>query len=203
MLQMITYTQADGKKALTGYVDKGSAYQLTGKRERFAQLMAQGHDAEQAYCEAFNVELRPDTVQDINRKAKALCHDTAIVLRIHDLKQPVLRKVAKKIEYNLNKALEQCQVAYDLAFIAGDSKGLLKAVEMQARLSKLLSEEINVTHRHGVLDDAATEVLLAMRKEIEGRRERAKKLGVVVEGDIVTGAGTPQGPASGEVSRVP
>ena len=53
---------------------------------------------------------------------------------------------------------------------------LLKAVEMQARLAKLLSDEFNVNHRHELLDDADTEVLLSMRKEIEIRRAKQKKL---------------------------
>ena len=42
-------------------------------------------------------------------------------------------------------------------------------------VTKLLSDEINVTYRHGLLDDTSTEVLLAMKKEFEVRREKLKK----------------------------
>ena len=190
MLKTIEFKNHEGKAVAASFIE-GSAYQLTGKRERFCQSMAQGYDSEEAYCLAYVVELRPDTAQEIGRKAKSLCHETSIVLRIAELKRPVLRKLQRKIEYNIQSALAQCQVAYDLAFEQGDAKGLLKAIEMQARLSKLLSEEINVNHRHGVLDDAATEVLLEMRKEIEVRRERAKKLegAIVIEGEVLPGPG--------------
>ena len=66
--------------------------------------------------------------------------------------------------------------AWDLAYAQGDAKTLLKAVEMQARLSKLLSEQIDVNHSYGLLDDTSTEVLLAMKREFEVRREKRKKL---------------------------
>lgn len=46
---------------------------------------------------------------------------------------------------------------------------------MQAKLAKLLTEQIDVNHR-GLKDDTSTEVLLEMKKEIELRREKQKKL---------------------------
>ena len=48
-------------------------------------------------------------------------------------------------------------------------------MEMQAKLAKLLTEQIDVNHR-GLKDDTSTEVLLEMKKEIELRREKQKKL---------------------------
>jgi hypothetical protein len=202
MLKMVEYKDAQGKTQDAGYMTRGSAYQLTGKRERFAQLMAQGYEDIEAYCEAFGEILTPDVEPVLSRKANRLCHDTAIVLRIADLRKPVLRKLAGKIEYTIEQALTQCQAAYDLAFVQGDPKAMLKASEMLSRLSKLLSEEINVNHRHGLLDDASTEVLLAMRKEIEIRQTKAKRLGPIIEGEIVVPP-TPHQAALGPLSRVP
>ena len=100
---------------------------------------------------------------------------TEIVLRIQELRRPVIRKLRRKIEYGLQKALEQCQVAYDLAYAKADAGGILKAVEMQAKLVKLLSDEINVNNRHGLLDDTSTEVLLAMKREFENRKLKLEK----------------------------
>ena len=100
---------------------------------------------------------------------------TDMRLRVQELRRPVIRKLRRKIEYGLLKALEQCRVAYDLSYEKGDACGILKAVEMQAKLAKLLSEESTVNHRFGVLDDATTETLLAIRKEVEVRREKQKK----------------------------
>lgn len=55
------------------------------------------------------------------------------------------------------------------------SEGSLTAVEMQAKLAKLLSDEINVTHRHELLDDTSTEVLLEMKREIENLKLKLEK----------------------------
>ena len=63
-----------------------------------------------------------------------------------------------------------------LAYAQGDAKTLLKAVEMQAKLAKLLTEQIDVNHRYGLLDDTSTEVLLAMKREFEVRQEKRKRL---------------------------
>lgn len=156
-------------------IDRGSAYALVGQRERFAQAMAEGMTGAEAYQLVFNPDLSTEAgVRDAKARMLQLCRDTRIVLRIQELKAPVLRKVRQKYEYSLQKALEQCQVAYDLAFEAGDSGGLLKAIEMQSKLAKLLSEEINVNHRYGVLDDASTETLLAMKATIEQRQAKTR-----------------------------
>ena len=72
---------------------------------------------------------------------------------------------------------------------------MLKAIEMQAKLSKLLSEDVNITHRHGLLDDASTEVLLEMKKEIEVRREKQKKFLEFRVVNSETDSETPHAPA--------
>jgi hypothetical protein len=185
-LKMVEYKDAKGNSQPAAYVTRGSVYELSGKREKFARLLAQGKECDEAYCEAFEVIPTPDTEQVIGRKAHNMMRETAILLRVADLKKPVLKKLQGKIEYGIQTALQQCQTAWDLAYVQGDAKAMLKASEMLARLSKLLSEEINVTHKHGLLDDTATEVLLEMKREIEVRRERQKKLGTVIEGEIVS-----------------
>jgi len=150
-------------------------HSLTGKREKFCQLVAADATYTDAYLEAF--QKPPGYDRKLAAEAGSrLMASTDMVLRVQELRRPVLRKFRRKLEYGLQKALEQCDVAWDLAYAQGDAKTLLKAVEMQARLAKLLSDEFNVNHRHGLLDDADTEVLLSMRKEIEIRRAKQKKL---------------------------
>ena len=185
MLKQIAYTGMDGKQHPAGYLTASSAYQLTGHREQFARLMAQSTPVVEAYCLAYEQTMTPENAQSIERQAKKLAGQTAVVLRIAELQKPVLRKIHRKIEYGLQQAFEQCQVAYDLAFEQGNVKGILAAIEMQAKLAKLLSEEINVTHRHGLLDETATEVLLAMKKEIEVRHAKGKQFAPVIEGELV------------------
>lgn len=176
MIKTIEYKDEDGKKQTGAFMTSGSAYQLTGGRELFAQRMAQGVDSVKAYVEAFAEQALEENAEERKEKARRLCRNTTIVLRIQELQRPVLRKLKHKIEYNVQRALEQCEIAFDLAYNDGDSKGILKAVEMQARLSKLLVEQIDVNHKHGLLDNETTEVLIAMRDEIRIRKEKQKKL---------------------------
>lgn len=201
-IKELTYSDEHGQPRILPHVTHGTVYALTAKREKFAQLCAQSVEPQTAYCDSHHVTLGPETAGDIKDAVRRLLTDTTVILRIQELKRPVLRKLHRKIEYGLHKALEQCQVAWDLAYANGDVKSMLAAVRMQAELSKLLSHDINVNHRHGVLDDASTDVLLAMKKEYELRLAKQKKLTVV--GEIVTVI--PEGghgPESGPMGRVP
>jgi phage terminase small subunit len=155
---------------------------LTAKREKFCQLVVAGETYTDAYLKAYQ---KP---AGYNRKVAAeegsrLAHDTDIVLRVQDLRRPVIRKVQKKLEYNLQMALEECETAHRLAYAQGDPKTMLKAVELRAKLVRLLGKkEINITHNHGLLDDTSTEVLLEMKREIENRRAKLEmNRGVVIE----------------------
>ncbi len=108
---------------------------------------------------------------------------TDVILRIQQLRTPVIPKVAEKFEYSMNRALEQCQTAWDLAYAQGNVQAMLKAIEMQARLSKLLSEQIDVTHRYGFLDDTATENLLKMKQQLEAVQKQRKTIDVTPRED--------------------
>ncbi len=150
-------------------------HSLTGKREKFCQLAATDETYTDAYLEAF--QKPPGYDRKLAAEAGSrLMANTDMVLRVQELRRPVLRKFRRKLEYGLQKALEQCDVAWDLAYAQGDAKTLLKAVEMQAKLAKLLTEQIDVNHRYGLLDDTSTEVLLAMKREFEVRQEKRKRL---------------------------
>ncbi len=204
MIKSITYTDQRGKEARLDYMDGGSAYPLSSKREQFAQLLALGrHDAFSAYCEVY--EVLPVTQDEINkarRVASQMANETTVLLRVQQLQKPVIRKLRTKLEYGLQKALEQCIVAYDLAYQQGDAKTLLKAIEMQARLVKLLSEDINVNHRYGVLDETSTEVLLGMKRELEVRQQKKSKVRRIEAVKVETVGETPDGPLAA-AERVP
>src|SRR5574341_388299 len=140
-IQTISYIDEHGNHAEKSWIDPKGAYQLTGQRERFAQLVAEGMRISAAYVAAFGSPFATDEERKaVYEMASHLAADTSIVLRVQELRKPVLRKIRRKIEYGLQKALEQCETAFDLAYAQGDAKALLKAVEMQSRLAKLLSE---------------------------------------------------------------
>lgn len=160
-------------------------HSLTGKREQFCMLVAAGSTYTDAYLEAY--QKPPGYDRKLAAEAASrLMSETTVKLRVQELRRPVIRKLRRRIEYSLQKALEQCQIAFDLSFANGDSNGILKAVEMQAKLAKLLCDEFNGSNRFGVLDDASTEVLLNMRREIEVLTAKRKRLAnsVVMEGRI-------------------
>lgn len=184
------YIKADGTKGTINYpqhVD-GTALEYppgmswTAKRELFCRLMALDCEPAAAYGEAYNVPLTSTFNKSrAQTEATRLMGNSDVLLRIQQLRTPSIRKFQKKLEYTLQKALEQCEIVWTLSYTKGDTKTMLKAVEMQAKLGKLLSEQIDVTHRHGFLDDTDTKVLVEMKKQLEDRAKRA-----VVTATIVT-----------------
>jgi predicted nucleotidyltransferase len=48
---------------------------------------------------------------------------------------------------------------------------MAKLIELQSKLAKILAERVDVNHKHG-LDEATTEMLLEMKKEVENRHKR-------------------------------
>lgn len=44
-----------------------------------------------------------------------------LVLRVQELRRPVIRKAQRKFEYNLNKALGDAEDAYNLAYEQGNA----------------------------------------------------------------------------------
>lgn len=152
-------------------------YQLSWKHEQFALKVAFGIVPNEAYAEVYGLDsTNPLQLHTLTTMSSKLMQDTTVRLRIRELHQPVIRKLQRKLEYNLQQAFEQCQTAYDLAMADGNVTALLRAIELQAKLGKLLSEEVNVTHRYGALDSADTDTLLEMRKMVEERRAKRKLL---------------------------
>ena len=152
---------------------------LTAKREKFCQLVATGATYTDAYLEAYQKLVGYDR-KVAAEEGSRLMATTDMVLRVQELRRPVIRKVRKKFEYTLNMALEPCQIAWDLAFAQANPQALLKAIELQGKFVRLLTEHVDVTHRHGLLDDANTEVLLEMKKAFEDRRAKQEKLGAPI-----------------------
>ena len=203
MLKKIEYKGPDGKSHDATYMTHGSAYHLTGNREQFAQLMAMGKGAIDAYAIAFGMDVTPDTIQDIKEACHRLTRDTTIMLRIQELKRPAIRKLERKILFTQDKALEQCMIAWDLAYLAQDVKGMLAATKLQAELCKLLVQQIDVKHTHEELDGASTAALLEMLKTVQVRQAKQKQLlekAIVISG---SDSPTPQSPQFVEAQMVP
>ena len=180
-IKEVTYMDEDGTTAHLAYIEHPRPIappRPNLQREEFCRLMAFGHVTQyEAYCRAFHKTIGDGlTKESAEQSASRMFNDTDVILRIQELRKPLVRKLRRKFEYTVQKALEQCEVAWSLAYATGDAKSMLAAIRMQADLSKLLSQQIDVNHRYGLLDDADTETLLEMRRQIEVSQGKQKKL---------------------------
>ena len=188
----VHYTDPSGQPQLTHYV-RGKPQPR--RLEHFCRLVAAGEmDTIEAYCTAYGKELNNETGARIAAAASSIMSRTDVILRIQQLRTPVLPDVAKKYTYSLNKAMDECQTAWDLAFAQGHIASMIKIIELRSRLNKMLSEQIDVTHKHGFLDDTATTVLLEMKKQLEDTRARRKK----AESNVLDITPQPEGDNNGE-----
>lgn len=146
---------------------------LINRRERFAQLVAFGTDIGKAYAEAYE---KPDVTLTVLQSANHLMADPDIRVRIQELRRPIQRKLQQKWEYTIDRAYEDCQTAYDLAYSLSEPKTMLKAIELRSRLSKLLTSEVNVHHSLNALDEETTDVLVALRDEMKRRKQTPKNI---------------------------
>lgn len=196
-----TYQSANGAPVTVPYVElRDSHVNYAAKREHFCRLMSTGAMSElEAYGEAWGKPLTGATEAQLKvwkQNAMRIANEAHVRLRIDQLKTPVVRKFAKKFEYTLQKAFEQCEEAYNLARIESDAKSMLKAVELQGKFAKLLADQLDVNHRIGVLDDASTESLLAMLAMVQRKRQSGPKIvGDSEAGGVIDVAEGAHGPA--------
>lgn len=174
-IHTLTYEAKDGTRQPLTYA---TGPELVRRREIFAQRVAYGADTIDAYCEAYDKVITCDVDRrTFQQAATKLMGETDIKIRIQELRRPIQRKLAKKWEYSLDHALADCQQAYDIAYADGDSKAMQSCIRLRAELTKLLSGDINVNHKHTVLDEETTEVLVALRDAV--KRKKASGIKVV------------------------
>lgn len=180
----ITYTDPKGQTQTT-HIVRGKPQ--TRRLENFCRLVAAGDlDPIEAYCQAYDKPFNQETGARIAANVTAMMGRPDVILRIQQLRTPVLPEVSRKYTYNLNKAMDECQTAWDLAFANNHITSMIKIIELRARLNKMLSEQIDVTHKHGFLDDTATQVLLDMKKQLEEAKARKKKEPKVVNTEAIS-----------------
>lgn len=172
----VTYVDTKGQPQATTVV-RGRP--MPRRLEAFCRLVAAGELSPiDAYCQTYEKAITLENGMNIASSVSHMMARTDVILRIQQLRTPVIPKIAEKFEYSLNRALEQCQTVWDLAYAKGNEGAMLKAIEMQSRLSKLLSEQIDVTHKYGFLDDTATENLIRMKQQLEAVQKARKTIDI-------------------------
>jgi len=102
--------------------------------------------------------MKPETVQ---RKACELMKDGKVSARIAALRTPVVQR----LQYGLEQAMREAEEAFAVARAKENGGAMVAAVQLRARLNGLLVEKKEI--RTGPLDDASTEMLLEMRRQLE------------------------------------
>ena len=143
------------------------SHPLTAKRETFCQLVAAGSTYTEAYLKAYQKPVGYDR-KGAAVEGSRLMAITDLALRVQELRRPVIRKVRRNFQYNLQNALEDSEDAYNIAYSKGNANTMLAAIELRAKLCMFLTEQTE--HRHGILDDASTQTLLEMRRWIERQK---------------------------------
>jgi hypothetical protein len=87
--------------------------------------------------------------------------------------RPLSRSLSEPAGYDQGVAGCDGRVSYDVAYEAGNPMAMLAAIELRAKLCRFLTEQVE--HRQG-LDDASTETLLAMTREIENQKRKCRQL---------------------------
>ena len=137
----------------------GAGISLTPKQEHFCQAIVRGTNQSDAYREAYDAaKMKPATV---HKRSGELMADGAITGRITELREPVI----EKLQYDLGAAMAEASEALGMARSEKSASAMVAAVALRAKLCGHLVEKSEM--RHGVLDDAPTDVLLLMRKQAE------------------------------------
>lgn len=153
------------------------------KQERFAQLVASGKSFTDAY-----IESRPGTAMRRETAGKHGCmlaKDPAVAARITELQAPVIEDVRKQFQFTLDTAMVELEQAKALAKALAKPETIIKGIELQAKLSKLLNDG-KQKDGQTPLDEATTEELLALRELV---REKKRKRGSGVSGSSVSEKG--------------
>lgn len=155
---------------------------LAPQHERFVQLLLIGTSPREAYVDVFGVKDHetPDHVNVLAR-ANTLARTPEIVRRLEGLRAPVVREALQTFRFDLNVAMQKCEDAYSLAETSREPGHMLKAVELQSKLTKLLGD--TERRESSALDQASTAELVMLLKELRSRRDAD----LVIEGTVVEG----------------
>lgn len=154
---------------------------LNAQSERFVELLLIGKPDHVAYAEVYGMK-SDETVDSptLRSRARGKAHDPHVMRRLAELRAPVIQQATRRFAFDLDMALEGAQRAHDVAELIMDPANMLKAIELQAKLCKLLGSE--GARPSTVLDSASTEDLVLLLKELKSRRDCDVLIEQVAEG---------------------
>ena len=143
---------------------------ISTQHERFCHLLLIGKSNVDAYIEVFGLKPHETASHpNVHARANALARDKMLQARLDTLRAPVIRELQHTFKFNTDLAMEKAEHAHDLAELMMDPGNMLKAIELQSKLRKLL---VNVSEvRRDVLDEQSTEDLVQLLSELRTRRD--------------------------------
>lgn len=136
---------------------------LTIKQDNFCLAMLKpNYDQSMAYKEAFDCENMTD--KTVYEAASRLMNNSKIIARIAELRKPVV----EKLQYTLEKAMEEAEQAFNVAKVKENGGAMVAAVQLRAKLNGLIIDKKEV--RTSPLDDAQYEELIRIRDAVANAR---------------------------------
>ena len=135
---------------------------LTPQREIFAQIVVKGNNQSDAYRKAFPKSLKwKDNAVNVN--ASKLMADANVILRVNELRAPVVAK----IQYGLEQAMNEAHEALEVCRNKEQGGAMVQAVTLKAKLNNLLVERKEI--RIGALDNLEHDDTQAIADAIQRR----------------------------------
>ncbi len=123
---------------------------LTAKQEAFCQAIVSGMSQADAYRKAYDAKkMKPPTVQ---KRASELMANGEVTGRVDAIRKPVVEKV----QYDLEKAMEEAGRALNLAEDKENPGAMVAAVQLRSKLNGLLIDrkEIKINPIQDMPEDA-------------------------------------------------
>lgn len=138
------------------------------RAERFAELVVGGEKLTDAYIAAY--AKHAVRRRQVSTQASALADRPEVKLRIEELRKPVIAKVQKKFQYGIEQALEEIAAAQQTARALGQPATELKAIELKAKITRLLGIGSSTAQTEGALAGLSTDDLLEMQTILRERK---------------------------------
>lgn len=134
---------------------------LTQKQETFCLAIVSGMKPFDAYKKAYNAGKMG--AASISVQASKLLADPKITLRLEALRKPVVEKV----QYGLEQAMQEAQVAFEVSKGKEQGGAMVAAVQLRSKLNGLLVErkEITISIIEKMSDADLTAFIAAKAKE--------------------------------------
>lgn len=138
---------------------------LTQKQEIFCLAIVSGMKPFDAYKKAYNAEKMG--AASISVQASKLLADPKITLRLEAIRKPV----AEKVQYGLEQAMQEAQVAFEVSKVKEQGGAMVAAVQLRSKLNGLLVERkaitISIVQQ---MDDASLDAFIAAKAKESGVR---------------------------------